>query len=79
MAVAFKIVEASGRKHPFKDGSAGRAWFDGFRSRHPKLTLRSPQSLSHARASCASHEIVSDFFAKLGAVCAKLNLLSKPM
>ena len=28
MAVAFKIVEASGRKHPSKDGSAGCAWFD---------------------------------------------------
>lgn len=78
MAVAFKIAEGSGRKHPFKDGAAGRAWFDGFRSRHPKLTLRSTQS-SHARASSANHGILSDYFAKLGAVCAKLNLLSKPM
>ena len=62
-----------------KDGAAGRAWFDGFKSRHPRLTLRCTQPLSHARASSANCEIISDYFAKLGAVCAKLNLLSKPM
>ena len=50
MVVAFKIAEASGRKHPFTDGAASRAWYDGFRSRHPQLTLRSTQLLSHARA-----------------------------
>ena len=43
MTVAFKIAEGSGRKHPFKDGAAGRAWFDGFKLRHPRLTLRSTQ------------------------------------
>ena len=79
MVVAFKIAEASGRKHPFTDGAAGRAWYDGFISRHPQLTLRSTQSLSHARASCANREIISDYFGKLAAVCAKLNVLMKPM
>ena len=79
MVVAFKIAEASGRNHPFTEGAAGRAWFDGFRSRHSKLTLCSTQSLSHARASCANHEIISDLFGKLAAVCAKLNVLMKPM
>ena len=70
MVVAFKIAENSGRKHPFTDGAAGRAWFDGFRSRHPQLTLRSTQSLSRARASCANREIISDYFGKLASVCA---------
>ena len=79
MVVAFKIIEASGRKHPFTDGTAGRAWFDGFKSRHPRLTLRSTQQLSRARALSANSEIISDFFGKLAAVCAKLNLLNKPM
>ena len=79
MIVAFKIAEASGRKHPFSDGSAGRAWFDGFTSRHPRLTSHSTQSLSRARASSANREIISDYFGKLGAVCAKLNVLMKPM
>ena len=79
MAVAFKVAEASGRKHHFRDGAAGRAWFNGFRARHPRLTLCSSQSLSRARASCANREIISDFFGKLAAVYAKLNLLMKPM
>ena len=79
MGVAYKIAESSGRKHPFTDGSAGRAWFDGFCARHPRLTLRSAQSLSRARACSANSEIITDYFAKLAAVCARLNLFSKPM
>ena len=73
MAVAFKIAEGSGRKHPFADWAAGQAWFDGFRARHPKLTLRYTQSLSHASTT---HEVIADYFGKLAAVCAKLNLLA---
>ena len=69
MVVAFNIVEASGRKHPFTDGAAGRAWFDGFRSRHPRLTLRSTQSLSRARASSGNSE-------KISAVNAKANCIT---
>ena len=38
MHTAFTFVDHSGRVHPFKDGMAGRAWFDGFRARHPRLT-----------------------------------------
>ena len=38
MCLAFKIVDATQRKHPFKDQKAGRAWFDGFCRRHPKLS-----------------------------------------
>ena len=70
MLIAFKIAESSGREHPFTKGTAGRAWFDGFRSRHSNLSLRSAQSLSHSHAACANKEIISDYFAKLGAVCA---------
>ena len=79
LAVAFKIAEASGRKHPFADRAAGRAWFDGFRARHPKLTLCCTQSLSRARASSTSHKVIADYFGKLVVVCAKLDLLVKPM
>ena len=79
MHLAFNIVEKCGRQHPFHDGMAGRGWFDGFRARHPRLTLRIPQPLSFCRAFCANEDVIKDFFAKLGAIYARLNLLSKPM
>ena len=79
MLTAFRIAEKSGRTHPFVKGSAGRSWFDGFKLRHPNLTLRSAQSLSHSRATSANDEIMRDYFAKLASVCARHNILSKPM
>ena len=47
MQTAYAIVDKSGRKHPFRNNIAGRSWFDGFRSRHPNLSLHTPQPLSH--------------------------------
>jgi len=79
MRVAYTIVEKSGREHPFSNGMAGQAWFDGFRSQNPNLTVRISQTLSYCRATAANKEIVDYFFAKLGAIYARLNLLSKPM
>ena len=62
MGMAFTIVTKSQRAHPFNKGTAGRAWFEGFMRRHPKLTVRSPQPLSY----CSNQETLSDFFGKLG-------------
>ena len=45
MRIAFTIVDKSGRPNPFHDGMAGRGWMDGFKRRHPKISLRTPQSL----------------------------------
>ena len=79
MRVAYSIVEKSGREHPFSNGMAGRAWFDGFRSRNHNLTMRISQPLSYSWATASNKEIIDDFFAKLGAIYARLNLLTKPM
>ena len=79
MRTAFSIVATSGRPHIFQNGAAGRSWFDGFRSRHPHLTILNAQPLSFARATAANKETIADFFGKLGAICARLNLLAKPM
>ena len=46
MVVGFRVAEKSGRLHPFKEGSAGRAWLEGFLKRHPTLTLHTHQPLS---------------------------------
>ena len=79
LRLAFKIVDNSGRQHPFADSLAGRAWFEGFKSRHSNLTIQTPQPLSYNRATCANKETIEDFFAKLGGVYCRLNLLSKPI
>ena len=73
MKAAFAIVE---RPH---DGVAGRGWLEAFRQRHPEISLRTPQALAYSRASAASKDVVDDFFAKLGALYGRLNLISKPM
>ena len=44
--IAYSIAERSHQPHPFKEGRAGHGWFEGFMSRHPKLTIRTPQPLS---------------------------------
>jgi len=45
----------------------------------PTLALRKPEALSYMRAKRATSQVVEDFFAKLGAVYARLNIFSKPM
>ena len=79
MGLAYSIVEKSKRPHPFQNGSAGRAWFEGFMRRRPNLTIRSPQSLSYCQPISANKETITDFFGKLGSFYGKLNLVTKPM
>ena len=78
-STAYKIAEACGKPHPFHNEMAGRAWLDGFRRRYPNLTLRKPQPLSYSRAISANIDTINDYFAKLGALYARLNILIKPM
>ena len=78
MAMAYAIVDKTGRDHPFKEGHAGRGWYEGFMARQATLTLRTPQALSYARAVCSNKETIDDFFAKLGALLGRLNLIAKP-
>ena len=79
MRLAFSIAEKTHRQHPFKGEKAGRGWFDGFMSRHPKLTIRKPQPLSYCRALCSNKDTIEEFFGKLGSLYGRLNLIAKPM
>ena len=65
MLSAFLLTEKSGLKHPFKNGKAGRAWFEGFLSRNPQLFICQVQSLSVARATSANKETITDFLVSL--------------
>ena len=66
MEMAFMIAEKNDRKgRAFREGRSGRAWFEGFQRRHPKLTIRSPQALAYNRAICANRETVDELLASL--------------
>ena len=45
MCSAFLLTEKSGFKHPFKNGKAGRAWFEEFLS-NPQVSIHQTQSFS---------------------------------
>ena len=79
MSLAYSVALKLNKDHPFKNGCAGRGWYECFKSRHPNLTLRSPQPLSYCRALCSNKDVIDDFFAKLGGLYGRLNLMSKPM
>ena len=64
MRMAYTIAVRTGEKHPFKDESAGRGWYEGIKSRHPHLTLRSPQLLSYCHALCSNKSVIDEFLAK---------------
>ena len=69
MNLAYRIVEKTGRAHPFTGESAGRSWFEGFMRRNPSLTVRTPaQPLSYSRVVCANPDTISEFFGKVGAL-----------
>ena len=42
--MAYAIVDKTGRDHPFKEGCAGRGWYEGFMARQAFLTLHTPLS-----------------------------------
>ena len=76
---AYCLAERPGKSHPFLNEIVGRGWLEEFLARHPKVILQSTQPLSYSRAVSANPDAISDHFAKLGSMYARLNILSKPM
>ncbi|XP_061166749.1 uncharacterized protein LOC133175653 [Saccostrea echinata] len=78
--LAYSIIAHSGRKNPFNADKkmAGYDWWQGFRDRHPCLSLRKPEGLSAARGTMLNPNVISDHFTKLGDLMDKLNVKSKP-
>ena len=42
-------LEHNNRPNPFQNNRPGRSWFEGFRKRHPKISIRAAQSLEACR------------------------------
>ncbi|KAJ8045119.1 hypothetical protein HOLleu_08055 [Holothuria leucospilota] len=77
---AYAIAERSGRTHPFnrKTKMAGYDRFFKFKSRHPKLSVRQPESLSAARARAMNEIVVGRYFKLLTGTISTLKLHDEP-
>lgn len=61
---AFQFAEKNALPHKFNKerGMAGKAWFYNFMKRHPKLSLRQPESTSLARCKGFNRQNVNHFY-----------------
>lgn len=81
IASVTEIVRKMGRPNRFKDGIPGRFWWEGFRKRHPQLSIRVPQNLTASRAAVTEAQLrkwfaeVRDFLEKEGC----LDAVADPM
>uniref|UniRef100_A0A1X7TY21 HTH psq-type domain-containing protein n=1 Tax=Amphimedon queenslandica TaxID=400682 RepID=A0A1X7TY21_AMPQE len=78
MSIAYKVAGKLKKQHPFTGESAGCSLLDGFRHRHPNITICPPLPLSYNRAVSANIDSVNDFFGKIGGIYGRLNSISKP-
>ena len=59
-----EFLNTSKRPNPFKDSKPGIDWITAFEKRHPEISLRSPETLTVARAKSLTPETVNIFFDK---------------
>ena len=68
-------VTSSNKNTPFIANRPGRHWYEGFKRRHPELTIRTPQHLSHKRAE-VTREDLQDWFREQRDYLSSKNLLN---
>lgn len=70
-----KFITDSKRDVPFRDGRPGRHWFEGFKRRHPELSIRLAQNLTLKRAS-VTEEALRQWFQEVKNHLEKQDLLT---
>ena len=58
--------------------SVSSGWWSSFISRHPKVALRTPATLSLARAAASDRDILNNYFDELECTLEENGLLGKP-
>ncbi|XP_074109746.1 uncharacterized protein LOC141534337 [Cotesia typhae] len=56
-----QYVKMSKKETPFIDSRPSRHWYEGFRKRHPQISIRKPQHLTHSRAAVTGDDL-KDWF-----------------
>lgn len=74
MAFDFAVKEKLNIPNSWKEKSlAGTDWYYGFTHRNPRISLRTPEQLSMARAKGFNKEAVDSFYAQLGDLYQEKN------
>nr|XP_011443131.2 jerky protein homolog [Crassostrea gigas] len=56
----------------------GKDWFEGFKKRHPELSIRKAEKLSTTRARMVNPQVVKNYFDDLDNILTRLDLHGKP-
>ena len=65
-------------RFPESKQMAGYYWMKGFLSRHPRLTVKSPEALSAARATGMNKPVISKWFDNYEKMLSDLNIKESP-
>ena len=60
--VIYSYLLSQKRENPFKDGTPGKNWWQGFLRRWPSLSERKPQHFPVSRANASSPEVMDRYF-----------------
>ena len=78
-AFAWAIAKRSGNGDRFStENGPGEHWWQNFKKRHPKLSLRQTDSLDRSRAEALNPQIVQEYFKLLEKTLDDNNLKNKP-
>lgn len=74
---AYEYATSNNINHPpswSKTKMAGEDWFSSFMKRHPRLSIRTPEATSLARASSFNKDNVEKFYVNLDTVLQRLKI-----
>ena len=73
MAIVDRLLSSRGKKTAVSPG-----WWASFVVRHPKLTLRTPATLSLARANATDRVVIDNYFDELERALDENRLIDRP-
>ena len=77
MRLAYQLAVRNGIKNQFykRNEKAGRKWLQNFLSRHPQISVRTPEGLSLSRAMGFTPESATQFFKSTNPQWTPFNII----